>query len=477
MNTTLEFRCPRRGAVLLLAVIVLTALAILSTAMMRLAVSDTTVTNASEDRQEALNMAKAGLAMAMAELAAGKDLDGDGYIGAIGSKDDPLHPGNLIEGTPHTWGDQHAFYVLKTPEGASTSYTLDAYGIVNRMLVGNSTQVSRHIQVMVAMQNGNPSGGFPGGAFGKKSLTIDGNSTTDSWNSNGIPVVDPTTHVQLTNADGSLKYTPATYAQQAAQANFHNMLYPWLGGTSGNVGSNGTITINGASGDVWGNANYGPAPPPYDPVTGGTPTISGHLPVIQGASTALTAPVTLPDPTPLTTPPASLGAAVALPSTVGTAGQSTTIRVNGISGSVTINGNVTMYLAGSMTLHGQSLITVTANSSLTVLQEPGTYTVDISGSNGGVSNLTNIPNNFQFISAATGSESWLGNADWMGTIYAPNAPVTLGGNGQIYGAFVGGALTLHGTPSFHRDQNASSPIFASQPYPVLEWWTEVFANY
>lgn len=117
-------------------------------------------------------------------------------------------------------------------------------------------------------------------------------------------------------------------------------------------------------------------------------------------------------------------------------------------------GPVDLIVTGSISLTGTSTIAIggvsATNPSLNIYC-PGNITI----AGNGVVNNTNVAANFGIWGTApsTGSQtiSAGGNGMYTGTIYAPNANVTLNGNAGTSGAIIGRTATVAGNGQFHYD--------------------------
>jgi Tfp pilus assembly protein PilX len=99
----------------------------------------------------------------------------------------------------------------------------------------------------------------------------------------------------------------------------------------------------------------------------------------------------------------------------------------------------------------------------------GTGTVmDIGGN--GIANGTFDSSLMQFQYSGTAAINLHGNGSSSAVIYAPNAPVTLSGNGTIYGSVIGSQLLANGNPvTIHYDRNLSNKLFT-----VGNWTLDTF---
>jgi hypothetical protein len=73
-------------------------------------------------------------------------------------------------------------------------------------------------------------------------------------------------------------------------------------------------------------------------------------------------------------------------------------------------------------------------------------------------NIVGTAKSFQYFGLPTNTSlSWSGNANYIGTIYAPQATMTLGGGGNddydYQGACICKAITMNGHFNFHYDED------------------------
>ena len=470
-----------RGGALVMAMIFITALSIMTLGFMQIATATKENSSSTIVREQAYRMAEASLAdfVQRANKAGGvSSVPATATVNYLNDGDSPPNP-------IMTYGFNNPNTSITS--GVYTYYRVICWGTVTGQSAGSggdsSGNVTRYLEAWVRSKPGAPGapvGGFPAKAFGKSSASTSGNSSTDSFNS------------ALVDANG----VPLSYSQQIAAApasgnNAAGSLAAFQAsptGGSGNVGSNLTITVNGAY-SIAGNLNPGP-----NQNVGGSPP--GPAPSgITGKVIPLAAPIKLPDPTAITTPPASGatvyvnsgnvsasnngGTAVTMPSviastpsTAGTDGKTTIYHVQDLSSGFSVYGNVVIYLDGGVSLSGKNnFVSIYPHATLTIYQSAdGSGGLDIHGSPGfqqvdssGNSLAYQLPNLFNFISSSTGSEGWHGNSDFAANVYAPNAPVDFTGNGNRLGAVIADALAIGGGSTMHEDLNATSPAFATPP--------------
>lgn len=145
-----------------------------------------------------------------------------------------------------------------------------------------------------------------------------------------------------------------------------------------------------------------------------------------------------------------------------------TLRLSGTN-AVRVAGNVRLYVAGDILIGGEASIQIEPGASLT-LYAAGART-SIGGS--GILNGTGYAQNFSYIGLDTNTRVDIGgNADFVGTLYAPNAALSLGGGGDtVYdfiGALVANTITMNGHYSFHYDE-ALAGFPTPGHYTVTSW--------
>jgi hypothetical protein len=206
-----------------------------------------------------------------------------------------------------------------------------------------------------------------------------------------------------------------------------------------NSKTNGAITLSGGVID-YGNAYVGP---------GGDPTkviiMSGGA-VINGTKGALS---TLKSMTPKSDP----GGGTQTTFTNGTTLTSGTYRVSSInlsgSGKGIINGNVTLYVTGSLILSGTSQIVILPGGSLTIYLRGS---LNVSG--GSIVNQTLNPHNLTIYGTSTcASASYSGISTLYGVIYTPAARTSISGGVNVYGSVIGRSVTMSGGTAVHYDES------------------------
>jgi hypothetical protein len=257
----------------------------------------------------------------------------------------------------------------------------------------------------------------------------------------------------------SYKSTLGTYAAQYSAARG----YARNGGT---LGSNGPVSVRGSSkiyGDVW--VGVGQNPP--------TNQVGSNIFGNNGAQ-ALPAAVAIP---PQGYPvPAGLAAGAFNGNqnqTIGAAGINTSVRYADLQTrsqkTITIKGNVTMYVDGLIAMHAQSSIILDPGATLKVYQGPGNNDLTLNGgSSAGGGSVE--PYRYQFYSASTGFMKFNGNSDNYGSFYAPHATVRQNGNATLYGKVTFKEIeVMNGNFTLHFDEDLNTDPEAPPKYDVRSW--------
>jgi len=152
----------------------------------------------------------------------------------------------------------------------------------------------------------------------------------------------------------------------------------------------------------------------------------------------------------------------------------TYFKLSNFSGKVNVTGHVVVYVpaGGTFSFTGGSGITLAPGASLTVYVGASSATI------GGVVNPGSALNFSYYGLASNTSISMNGNGEFAGTIYAPQANLSLGGGGNNNMDFVGscvtGTVTLNGHFKFHYDE-ALSRRGPAREY-IVQTWNEISPN-
>jgi hypothetical protein len=224
-------------------------------------------------------------------------------------------------------------------------------------------------------------------------------------------------------------------------------------GSNGNVAANGSVSIGGSVGSA-AYAGTGACPGHAFTTTGGAALVGG-----LGNTVDQIAVQNIPTPS----IPATSGPNQSNPSTLSP----------GNYGDITLNAHNTLtlgpgtYNINSLSLAGQAVLAVTGAVTINVQGTGKTLPIDLQG--GAVTNNSGIANNLQINYAGTGSIKVAGGTNSFLVIDAPNASLEMVGNSDIYGAIVANQITNTGTPKFHYDRNAKTPVPSNSYYTLISF--------
>jgi len=352
------------------------------------------------------------------------------------------------------------FWVRRTVNGSSydTYVTNNADGqptirsIATKQFKWGEAGIQRAVVVKAI-----PAGLFQGGLIAKGGVTLQGNVVVDSFNS----------QVAGQNVNG--QYDPSIRRDN---------------GSIATASSNIVASVSaGGSVEVYGKIFTGPE----DSINVSGNVAIGSLAYVNGAATGLQSGysqndlnIYIPDapapPTggsllPVKTTYAFQGSNYANSYLLTDAGtgkyQQSSIQLTS-SEKILVKGNVKLYVTGDFKMSGQSQIIIGTNSSLTFYAGGS---VDMSG--GGLINRTGNATNVTFNGLPTcTSIQYSGGADFIGTIYAPEAAFKMSGGGNnVYnfvGSAVAGSINLNGKYQVHYDESLIQ-IPAGQHYYATSW--------
>jgi len=138
---------------------------------------------------------------------------------------------------------------------------------------------------------------------------------------------------------------------------------------------------------------------------------------------------------------------------------------------VTIDGNVTIYVTGALSLNSNSNIFITEGSEVTIYIG-GAFHQD---SNSGINNLAQDPTKLMVYGLDTcTSVTWDSNSDFYGGFYAPGADIVLDSNADIYGSIVGDTVDLASNSSVHYDEALINcgPATGDADLDIVSWAEE-----
>ncbi len=250
---------------------------------------------------------------------------------------------------------------------------------------------------------------FNNGIFGNTAVSFSGNSIIDSYDSSAGP------------------YSPLT-----ARSN-------------GDVGTNGTLTIQGGNAIIKGDVVIGP----NGAISGYSPSnVTGEV-FYSGNEVELES-VTLPA---YFTGLTNLGSL-----SVGGKQEATILPGNYFYENIAVDGKGALTISGNTNIYVHTNFTVSGGDAIVVTQGPVEIYIGGTGSfaGQGIVNATGVPGNLQIFGLGAGTSlSFSGQSDFYGAIYAPDSSITMGGIASYFGAAIGGSVTLGGNNMFHYDESLS----------------------
>ena len=144
-------------------------------------------------------------------------------------------------------------------------------------------------------------------------------------------------------------------------------------------------------------------------------------------------------------------------------------QLSSLSGKVLVRGNAVLWVTQSLSMSGQSSITIQSNKVLKLYVSAASASL---GGNGVINQTGNATNFFYYGLPSNTSLSVSGNAGFTGVIYAPSAALSLNGGGNntidFIGAAIVGSATLNGHFNFHYDENLAR-VGPSRGYVITSW--------
>lgn len=296
---------------------------------------------------------------------------------------------------------------------------------------GSTSGARKLVQAEVAL---NPSSAFNYGLFGTGQgcgdVNFTGNGSTDSY-------------------DGSKGAYGASLPGGGTNVN----------PTGGDIGSNGNVSLGGNA-SIGGSIGVLPNGPNGTIIEGACPgsnyTVSGgNAGMVSNPGNTLNPITTVNFPVP--------PAIVPPPPTNNVTYSHSTSLVPGTYGNISLSGSAVLTLApgvynfNSLSMAGQSSVLITPAGQV-VLNLAGNgvngNVLDMSGQS--VNNQALNANDFQINYNGTGGVKVTGNASTSYFVLnAPLAPVTIAGNGNIFGAVIGNTIQDVGNGGFHYDRSIS----------------------
>lgn len=394
--------------------LVVMAMATIAVAGLATALVTVNVSSAMQQRQEcnqlhARYVCQAGLAQGMYELRRGNS-------GAVGAANAPV-----------TWG-QSNYWVAATPLTPDVS-RLTATAVDDRSAARMELTV-REV----------PNTIWRFAAFGKEKLHMDSNARADSYNS-----------------------TLGTWDSQSSGAgNDQHAL------TNGDVGSNGDVAMD-QNGHVWGDATAGP-----DHYT----TVLGNA-IVTGTTTPMAEAIEFP---PLVVPSFTNFGSLTV------SGPTTIPSGDRTYDNLTINSNKTLTITGpakivmtNFTLKSGSQVVINAAAGPVEFWVIDDFKMS---SNSQIASTDFLPKNVKMnllsdnvinpeVVVDLDEVDFDSNSKLFGTIYAPNAKVTINSNFNLYGAMLARDVDLNSNCMMHFDEDLLNSTASSQVKLEVLCWREL----
>ncbi len=231
--------------------------------------------------------------------------------------------------------------------------------------------------------------------------------------------------------------------------------------SGGNVGANGTVTLNGSTTAIYGSlsalaGNCSKSPTGF--TSNGGAQATGGLITLNGPRT-YAGPPTPNSPPPVTTQNIS-GSCGSISGCTNT-GTKTVSLAPGQYGNLTISGGTTAHVStgtyniNSLTLSGNSILYVDSGPVIANLAgaslSGGNPAMDLSG--GSIQNPSGIPANLQFAYGGSNGVNLTGGSGSYAIVYAPNALINMSGGSDFFGSVIGSTVTYSGRTAFHYDRH------------------------
>jgi hypothetical protein len=201
------------------------------------------------------------------------------------------------------------------------------------------------------------------------------------------------------------------------------------------VGSNGDIRLTGNA-HIYGDATPGPA----GAVTGNPGNVTGSTSPAE--KTRILEPFTY-------APPIASSGSLNSTTTLGS-GVFRYSQINlSSSKTLTLIGDVELYVDGDISLSGSSQIIISPGANVAVYHGSG----DMKIAGQGVLNQDKLPSALTIQSATNGDIDFSGGSDFYGTVYAPEADLKSSGGSDFFGAVEAKSITVTGGGFLHCDSS------------------------
>jgi hypothetical protein len=453
MNTSRTSPSSRRGAVLIVALLLATGLAIAIGSYLSITSTNLKISGRAFHNNTAMNLAETGLEEALWSI--NRNLEGNAAAWTGWTRDGseatrtfgPVDLGQNIVGSTRV-------HVSNT----TTSGSAPVIAVRASVSPNNQAPIEKWISVVLRKRSK-----FANGLVAKESITFRGNNASvDSWNSvSGGTIVPYSAGVRLDGGTvGSISVS--VDAVLVKNADIWGYVATGFDDVTNTVGAGGSILgADSAAKDksAWTVATVDPDrvstdfTSSLDPVTAPATTYAlgninnsltlprgGDTPSADGKYYYSTTGVSLTNKTLTVT--GSKNVVLVATGDVSTGGGSGSIQIN--------NGSrLELYAAADVTLSGNGVANGTSSAATATVQQPINF--QIWGTNPTAQNI-----------------DIKGNGVLSAVVYAPTAALFINGNGDVLGSMVAKNVVMVGNASFHYDESLAD-FGGSSPYGISKW--------
>ena len=126
------------------------------------------------------------------------------------------------------------------------------------------------------------------------------------------------------------------------------------------------------------------------------------------------------------------------------------------------------YIFNTLSVVGTAKITTNGKVTIKIAGQGSTSPLSLLGNS--ITNSSYDPSNLQIIYGGTGDIALTGGTATAAIVYAPNANLTLSGNGDVYGSMLAGRMSVPGGAHIHYDTNLAARA-VTYGRPVLSSFT------
>jgi Tfp pilus assembly protein PilX len=453
MNTSRTSPASRRGAVLIVALLLATGLAIAIGSYLSITKTNLKISGRAFHNNTAMNLAETGLEEALWSI--NRNLEGNAaaWTGWTRDGSEATRTFGPVDLGQNTVGSTRV-HVSNT----STSGSAPVIAVRATVSPNNQAPIEKWVSVSLRKRSK-----FANGLVAKESIVFRGtNASVDSWNSvSGGTIVPYSAGVRLDGGTvGSISVS--VDAVLVKNADIWGYVATGFDDVTNTVGAGGSILgADSAAKDktTWDVATVDPDrvstdfTSSMDPVTAPATTYalgsvsndltlprSGDTPAADGKYYYSTTSVSLTNKTLTVT--GSKNVVLVATGNVSTGGGSGSIQIN--------NGSrLELYAAADVTLSGNGVANGTSSATTAVAQQPINF--QIWGTNPTAQNI-----------------DIKGNGVLSAIVYAPSAAVFINGNGDVLGSVVAKNVTMVGNAAFHYDESLAD-FGGSSPYGISRW--------